>query len=698
MNALHEEFKNRSKVFLVPIAYAFFAVLLYYQVFIKDIPPLIWDQAIHFMDSVKYYHALRELSFSSLIFIDRYYPPFPQLLAVPGYIIFAESPEVGIFTVNLIAVGLISYSIHKISKILGKKLSFLAVFVLLTSPIVLDQSTVFMVDLTLTAMIAITWYFLLNAEGFTSRRYSILSGITAGLGLLCKWTLPFFVVVPVLYGLIKGVKTNCAYKKVLKCETLNNFALFILVAFVISAWWYLPNLKVLILALSHNSRVSGTLEGDPEVFSLQSILYYMWVFVNYYFGLLGFVVLVIVLLCAYKQKTQKDLTNLLLFQLVFAYVLFTLTRNKAPRFLMPLLPFLTLLISHGVESLLRQNKKVLGVSILVILGISGILNTLTFLGVLQPASIAQSHLIAINGGNLYFTGVYESRAFGHSEWSAYLKTTEEEWKISDILSTIGCSSSQKRLYVLANNPWITWPLRYRALLRGCNIEVIEPVEENYLLSITSDYVLYTEGGFLAEPWAINYTLKARKVFTHYTNYSGDFIKIREFQFPDSKGVLYKRRSNYTVLLSNLSAGMIEKRCSTSNPIFGQKIELIGLCIYQTRHDEHTLLIEYYWRTNSPVKKDYEIFVHFTNENGDIIFQQDHQPCGGECPTSKWKIGEIIHEVYIIKIPSPGTYQIRLGFWYPSTGERLPVDSTHNDGHNRALIGMYKFPFLKITSQ
>ena len=245
--------------------------------------------------------------------------------------IFGESPEVGIFTVNLIAVGLISYSIHKISKILDmKKLSFLAVFVLLTSPIVFDQSTVFMVDLTLTAMIAITWYFLLRAERFTSRRYSILSGITAGLGLLCKWTFPFFVVVPVLYELIKGVKTNCAYKKVLKCETLNNFALFILVVFVISAWWYLPNLKVLIPALLYNSRVSGILEGDPEVFSLQSILYYMWVFVNYYFGLLGFVVLVIVLLYAYKQKTQKDLTNLLLFQLVFAYVLFTLTRNKDP--------------------------------------------------------------------------------------------------------------------------------------------------------------------------------------------------------------------------------------------------------------------------------------------------------------------------------------------------------------------------------
>ncbi|USS41781.1 glycosyltransferase family 39 protein [Thermococcus aggregans] len=644
------------------------------------------------MDSIKYYRALRDLSLTPLIFADRYYPPFPQLLAIPGYVIFGESPEVGIFTVNLIAVGLISYSIYKLSKILDiKKSGFLAVLVLLTSPIVLDQSIVFMVDLTLTAMVTVAWYFLLRAEEFKSRKYSILAGITAGLGLLCKWTFPFFIAVPVLYGLIKGFKNNCVHKETLKCEILSNFALFVLVAFVISAWWYLPNLKVLIPALLYNSRVSGALEGDPEVFSFQSILYYLWVFVNYYLGLLGFVVFTIVLFYVCKERRQNTLTNLLLFQLIFSYVLFTLTRNKAPRFLMPIIPLLAMLVSYGTESLVRQNKKVLSISITVILGISGVFNVLTFLGALQPTSITQSSLIAINGGKLYFTGVYESRAFGHSEWGAYLKTTEKDWKIDDILSAIGCPQTQKKLYVLANNPWITWPLRYMALLRGCNIEVIEPIEENYLLSIASDYVLYTEGGFLAEPWAINYTLKARELFIHYNNSSGHFIGINRFQFPDSEGILYKRSSNYTLLLSNLSTDITKKRCSISKPIFAQKIELIGLCIYQTMHDKHVLLIEYYWRTNSPIERDYEIFVHFTDEKGNIIFQQDHQPCGGKCPTSSWKPGEIIHEAYIVKIPAQGTYQIRIGFWYPDTGEKLPVDEAHNDGYNRAIIETCEFP-------
>jgi len=83
MNVLHEGFKNRSETFLLLIAYAFFAVLLYYQVFIKGIPPLIWDQAIHFMDSIKYYRALSGLSLPPLFLqtdITHHFPNFWQFL------------------------------------------------------------------------------------------------------------------------------------------------------------------------------------------------------------------------------------------------------------------------------------------------------------------------------------------------------------------------------------------------------------------------------------------------------------------------------------------------------------------------------------------------------------------------------------------------------------------------------------------
>jgi len=91
-----------------------------------------------------------------------------------------------------------------------------------------------------------------------------------------------------------------------------------------------------------------------------------------------------------------------------------------------------------------------------------------------------------------------------------------------------------------------------------------------------------------------------------------------------------------------------------------------------------LRMHYYWKALTPMNKNYAIFVHFGN--GTITFQQDHDPHKTEplsqkqawYPTSRWRVGELIHEVFEFSAPS-GMFTVKIGAWDPvETKQRLPL--------------------------
>lgn len=86
-------------------------------------------------------------------------------------------------------------------------------------------------------------------------------------------------------------------------------------------------------------------------------------------------------------------------------------------------------------------------------------------------------------------------------------------------------------------------------------------------------------------------------------------------------------------------------------------------------------IEFYWEALVPMKRDYEVFVHFINSSGKLAFQQDHSPVGGAYPTSAWRTGEIIYESYIVVVSEDvpvDSYRIDLGIWDQEDGARFAV--------------------------
>jgi 4-amino-4-deoxy-L-arabinose transferase-like glycosyltransferase len=109
---------------------------------------------------------------------------------------------------------------------------------------------------------------------------------------------------------------------------------------------------------------------------------------------------------------------------------------------------------------------------------------------------------------------------------------------------------------------------------------------------------------------------------------------------------------------------------------GERIQLVGYSLPPgpwRRCDIVPLTL--FWQRQAPLGEDYQVFVHLLDEHGQLVTQSDSAPAGGSRPTSSWGEGEVIvdrHGVLLGDELAPGTYELRVGMYLPTTGERLPV--------------------------
>ena len=85
-----------------------------------------------------------------------------------------------------------------------------------------------------------------------------------------------------------------------------------------------------------------------------------------------------------------------------------------------------------------------------------------------------------------------------------------------------------------------------------------------------------------------------------------------------------------------------------------------------------------WQALRAIGEDYTVFVHLLGPDGLVHGQIDRWPVSGTRATSGWAPGERIVDPYVIQLPAdapPGAYQVEIGLYLLSTGERLPVLNT-----------------------
>jgi 4-amino-4-deoxy-L-arabinose transferase-like glycosyltransferase len=117
---------------------------------------------------------------------------------------------------------------------------------------------------------------------------------------------------------------------------------------------------------------------------------------------------------------------------------------------------------------------------------------------------------------------------------------------------------------------------------------------------------------------------------------------------------------------------------------GGKVALIGYELTSPIDRETSLDLRLYWRALSGMNEDYTVFVHWLDEGGRILAQQDNQPRNGTYPTGLWDEGEIVEDLYHLTIPAVVSASqqpaiIAMGMYRLETLERLSI-SDENGQH------------------
>jgi hypothetical protein len=101
-----------------------------------------------------------------------------------------------------------------------------------------------------------------------------------------------------------------------------------------------------------------------------------------------------------------------------------------------------------------------------------------------------------------------------------------------------------------------------------------------------------------------------------------------------------------------------------------------------------LRLALYWEARARPDRDYTVFTHLEGPNDRIWGQKDSQPMDGKRPTSRWRPGEAVPDVYEIPIQPdapPGTYDLVVGMYDLATLQRLPVISSAGIPADRLLL-------------
>jgi hypothetical protein len=114
----------------------------------------------------------------------------------------------------------------------------------------------------------------------------------------------------------------------------------------------------------------------------------------------------------------------------------------------------------------------------------------------------------------------------------------------------------------------------------------------------------------------------------------------------------------------------------------QSVELSPLVAKLEAVGPRRFTISYRWTVQTTPKNPWQVFVHFTDSDGNIKFQGDYRP---DPPVSAWKPGEVQQGPFMVSVPEGlnGTFEIRMGLFQPGTGERAVLSGLTT--HERACV-------------
>lgn len=484
-----------------------------------DTRPPHWDFAIHLSNILPYYDFFVKKQIISFITYSNfspplsynYYPPLSYYLTTFTYRLFGISEDVAVLSLTPFLIILI-FSIYKIGQTLkNNKLGILMVISLVGMPFLMSQTREYQLDFPLTAMVSLNLYLFLKTDSFNNRKFSIIFGCVSGLAMLTKWTYLILFI-----GILIAEHIFSNRKKYL--IQFKNIIIVLLIILIVSGPWYLSSLSQLKTGFKENISISIE-ENDPNILSKESFLWYLnSLYIQHLRFPLSILTIVGFIFLIKNGKKYKKIKQLLLISLFYLLTI-TMFRNKDARFIEPLMPFFTVIISFWILELKNLYIRYILIIYLILLCVFNYYS-MSF-GFVKLPIVSESKLLGKN--IIWFT------QYGYTLG----QPRNENWHLKKIFYEIS-GNSKKTIFFISED---------KMFLNIFNILYYQRLFSKYLISINI-------GKDMCKNLVLNYNYlvindsPGSNLLNYCKIISDNFYKKKEFDLPDDSTVMIFIRKPY----------------------------------------------------------------------------------------------------------------------------------------------------------
>ncbi|MFH1835778.1 MAG: glycosyltransferase family 39 protein [Methanobacteriota archaeon] len=353
-----------------------------------DSMPPSWDQSWHAMISISQYNQFLGIEsglggnacdrFPILNWAKNFYPPGFHTTTIPFYLLFGVSYDSAVLTNILYLLVLIACTYLIAWKIFDEKSGLIASFIISTIPVINVLMMEYLIDFSLTAMVAAGLTALLYTENFRNLKYSLLFGIVFGVGTLVKWNYFMYLIAPFAYTLMIFIKQEIIRGR--RYFQARNIVLAALTAILIASLWYTPGqIQVTFPAVYYAAFNQGMIEGEPNLFTSESLTHYVYTIIHDY-SLFYSIILLIglgVIACSWRKIENQRGIVFLIITVLGIYFFSSMLWNKNNRYIVPIYIPLTVLSSIGLSMVGEKRWGRIIIGLMVIGGFASIfaLNT-----------------------------------------------------------------------------------------------------------------------------------------------------------------------------------------------------------------------------------------------------------------------------------------------------------------------------------
>lgn len=271
-------------------------------------------------------------------------PPLQFFVTSIFYRVFRTSKTTAVLS-NLIWIYILIFSTFQIGWLIqNKHAGILAVVILLSFPMTLGMTRMYMTEVAETAMIAASILALIKSEGFSKKFGSIIFGICIGLGILTKGAYPVFIIGPLIIVFLSEVlaKPNRSVKLVNVCLSLG-------IACIIGSLWFTPQKFFIRFAAIQNFSFAPA--NNFGMSYLKGLVLYLYSLVDFSLSYVGYLLIPSIVMAL---TLRQDKHKILLWWMIVPVLILNLFPWKTARYLFPILPSAALFISLWITNFKSQ--------------------------------------------------------------------------------------------------------------------------------------------------------------------------------------------------------------------------------------------------------------------------------------------------------------------------------------------------------